>query len=190
MIGNLIPGLISLGVAPSTSSYESIATVTVGSGGSTSVDFTSIPSTYTHLQIRCLARGNSAGTGTDALQIRFNSDTGSNYASHLIMGNGASALVDVATSSSYMYLKEMICRGGNLASTFSGIVIDILDYKSTNKNKTVRALGGHDRNGAGAIIFQSGLWFATPAAITSINLTGENNFAQYTQFALYGIKGS
>ena len=173
-----------------TNSYESIATVTVGSGGSTSVDFTSIPSTYTHLQIRCLARGNSAGTGTDALQIRFNSDTGSNYASHLIMGNGASALVDVATSSSYMYLKEMICRGGNLASTFSGIVVDILDYKSTNKNKTVRAFGGHDRNGAGAIIFQSGLWFATPAAITSINLTGENNFAQYTQFALYGIKES
>ena len=117
------------------STFVKIATVTVGSGGSTGVDFTSIPSDYTHLQIRCLARGNSAGTGTDGLQIRFNSDTGSNYASHLMMGNGSSALTDSATSSSYMYLKEMICRGGNLASTFSGIVIDILDYRALIKIK-------------------------------------------------------
>lgn len=179
----------SLTIAP-IGVYESIASVTVGSGGSSSIDFTSISSTYTHLQIRGRARGSSAGTGTDNLTLRFNSDTGTNYASHLILSNGSSTVIDTQSTLTYLYLKEMVCRGGNLSNVFSDMVIDILDYGSTNKNKTIRAIGGHDRNGAGLMIFQSGLWSATPAAITSINITAENNFAQYSTFALYGIKGA
>ena len=54
MIGNSIAGFLGTGVAASTSSYESIATTTVGAGGSSSISFTSIPSTYTHLQVRGL----------------------------------------------------------------------------------------------------------------------------------------
>ena len=78
------------------------------------------------------------------------------------------------------------------ASIFGAIITDVLDYKSTNKAKTVRALGGQDRNGAGEVFFSSALWNpSTPAAITSITLAPLNgtNFVQYSSFALYGIKG-
>jgi hypothetical protein len=78
------------------------------------------------------------------------------------------------------------------ANIFAGMVIDILDYTSTSKNKTVRSLGGYDRNGAGEISLSSGLWYASPAAITSIELTttATTEFKSYSQFALYGIKGA
>jgi hypothetical protein len=68
--------------------------------------------------------------------------------------------------------------------------MDILDYANTSKNKTIRMLSGNDRNGSGDIILISGLWAST-SAINQIDLRLESaaNFAQYSQFALYGIKG-
>ena len=73
---------------------------------------------------------------------------------------------------------------------FSAHIIDILDYTNTNKYKTVRNLGGFDTNSAqyGYISLGSVSWRNTNA-ITSISFTLDgNNFTQYTQFALYGIK--
>jgi hypothetical protein len=75
------------------------------------------------------------------------------------------------------------------ASMFSGEVIDILDYANTNKYKTTRLINGRDQNGSGFIWFNSGLWQNTNA-ITSLTFTAQNgNYAQYSSFALYGIKG-
>ncbi len=174
----------------SPSSYESIATVTVGSGGASNVEFTSIPATYTHLQVRFIGRSSNASAGTDNLQIRLNSDTGSNYAEHYVAGDGSSASASAQSSITNLVLRECLSRNGNSASIFSTGVIDFLDYKSTNKNKTMRTLFGHDRNGAGYVALGSGLYFATPAAITSLTFTvqSSNNFTEYSQFALYGVK--
>jgi hypothetical protein len=69
--------------------------------------------------------------------------------------------------------------------------MDILDYANTNKYKTVRTLSGYDLNNAtyGALRSYSGLWMNTNA-ITSIKFYADGvNLAQYSQFALYGIKG-
>jgi hypothetical protein len=70
-------------------------------------------------------------------------------------------------------------------------VIDILDYTSVNKNKTVRLLTGVDRNGAGLVVARSGAWYNSSTAISSITLTetNGNNWTTDTTFALYGIKG-
>jgi hypothetical protein len=76
--------------APS-GAYDSIATYTVGSGGAADVEFTSIPATYTHLQIRGIARSARSGETDDNIALQFNADTGSNYAHHDINGNGSSA---------------------------------------------------------------------------------------------------
>jgi hypothetical protein len=173
-------------------SYESIATVTVGSGGSATISFTSIPSTYTHLQIRSIGRTTRASNSTGTATIRFNSDTASNYAYHELLGTGSSAVYDAQTS------QTLISTGRMAASTagsniFGVQVIDILDYTSTNKNKTVRYLGGADTNGGGEIYLGSGLWFKSPEAINRIDITAQSgtaDFVQYTQFALYGIKGA
>ena len=182
---NVIAAIHGTGVAAATNSYESIATVLVGSGGSSQINFTSIPSTFKHLQIRAIARNTS--TVADA-NYRFNSDSGSNYAWHLLVGNGSSA-------SAFAFTGQTSIRGAgfndNATSVFGGGVTDILDYTNTNKNTTVRTLTGMDNNTStySQIQFYSGLWLNT-AAITTITITpSAGSFAQYSQFALYGIKG-
>ena len=188
---NIIAGTLSVGVTPSTNSYESIATVTVGSGGSSYVEFTSIPATFKHLQIRLLARTtHPSGTDGDYLDMQFNSDTGSNYATHQISGDGSSASAAAFTSQTAIYPSRVAATGLS-ANIFGCIIIDILDYSSTTKYKTIRQLGGYDANGSGILRFASGLWMNTNA-ITSINLQAGSGsgLEQYSSFALYGIKGS
>ena len=186
---NTILGSLSSGVTVSPNSYESIATVTVGSGGTASVTFSSIPSTYTHLQIRGIGRTAAALATGDFYTIRFNSDSGANYAAHQLVGTGSTATALNVTSATETYAQRLATTSQS-ANVFGANVMDILDYANTNKYKTTRYLGGYDNNGDGWIVFGSGLWQST-SAITSMTLFGgSGNFAQYTTFALYGIKGA
>ena len=163
------------------SAYESIQTVTVGGAGSSSVSFTSIPSTYTHLQIRAIARS----TSNPQVNLRFNSDSGNNYTEHDLMGNGSSASAYGAGNIPYMPQGQV----ASAASTFGAYVIDILDYANTNKFKTIRGLNGFDSNGSGILGLFSNLWRNT-SAVSNIELFANvGSFAQYSSFALYGIKG-
>ena len=169
-------------------SFESIATTTVGSGGSSSITFSSIPATYKHLQIRYMARTDRANN-EDIVLVRFNSDTGSNYSRHYMFGNGSS--VGTGGGASQTYILTDGCTGASTtASVFGCGVLDVLDYADTNKYKTLRGLTAYDRNGGGLVVMNSGNWRST-SAITSITITSFNsaNFVQYSQFALYGIKG-
>ena len=169
--------------APS-GAYDSIATVTVGSATS-SITFSSIPSTYTHLQIRSITRQNGGGTEIGLMQ--FNSDSASNYARHRLVGNGSTATAGAATSQTSILVGETPAAASNI---FGANVIDILDYANTNKYKTVRAIGGWDENGGGESNLRSGLWMST-SAISSITITlSAQQYVQYSQFALYGIKGA
>jgi hypothetical protein len=173
-----------------TNSYESIATVTVGSGGAANIEFTSIPSTFTHLQIRGIARGTRTEVNS-GIDITLNSDTATNYSYHALYGNATSALAYGYADQTYMYTGGILAASSS-ANCFSPLIIDILDYKNTNKYKTLRMLCGAEYNNAAfdEVSITSGLWRST-SAITSIKLTPTfNNHAQYTQFALYGIKGA
>jgi len=174
--------------APS-GAYDSIATTTLTSS-SNGITFSSIPSTYTHLQLRIQIKGTSSGT--DWFFIRFNGvDTSSNYYGHWLYGNGSSALTSVPNppnNTSAIVLGDT--PGTTATNVFSGFVIDILDYTSTNKTKVIRGLGGYDANGSGTVGLISGLALST-SAITSITIGGYNaSMGQYSQFALYGIKGN
>jgi hypothetical protein len=164
-------------------SYTSLQTVTVGSGGASSITFSSIPSTYTHLQIRGIVR--EASGGFDQAFMQLNSDSGSNYATHNLNGNGSSAGAGATTSTTSMSVAAI--PGSNQSSSvFGATVIDILDYANTNKYKTVRSLSGTDNNGSGYAWFASGLWQNTNA-VTNITIFSTYNFVQYSQFALYGV---
>jgi len=184
----ILGGLIG-SYAAATTAYDSIATTTVGSGGTSTITFSSIPQTYTHLQIRAIAR-EKAGSGSlyNGLFATFNSDTGSNYAGHFLRGSGSAAAAGGGGTQTSMTFGG-IEQGDNTASTFGANVIDVLDYANTSKYKTVRTLFGYDANGSGYIVFASDLWQST-SAVTSITLTPANGFAQYSSFALYGIKGA
>jgi len=189
---NIIAGSLSSGVVPAVGAFESIQTITVGSGGAANIEFTSIPSTYTHLQIRLLARCTRTADGSASTYMQFNSDTASNYSRHTMYayGSGSTIYLDSAANSSYIWVNftgtDFLTSG-----IFSVGVIDILEYKNTNIYKTVRALGGDSTNSSqDQIALHSGNWRNTNA-ITSIKLyPNVNNFAQYTQAALYGIKGA
>jgi hypothetical protein len=164
--------------------YDSLATVTVPSGGLSSIEFAGIPSTYKHLQIRGIARD---GTGNSIL-MTFNSDTSAIYARHRLTGNGSTAGAVGTTSLSNMPLFGQSGVGSS-ANTFAAFVLDLLDYANTNKYKTVRNLSGLDQNGSGSVEFMSGLWQST-SAVSTITLTnaGAINFTQYSQFSLYGVR--
>ena len=164
-----------------TSSYESIQTVTVGAGGQGTIVFNSIPSGYTHLQVR--AFNVSAATYAD---VRFNGDTGSNYVFHQIESSG-SISTSGGNGQTSIYTNQL---GGNATYPTIGI-IDIYDYANTSKNKTVRLLSGVTSTSGGQIYFRSGVWLSNNA-ITSMTfraVAGGSTFNEHTKYALYGMKG-
>ena len=193
-----ILGIIASSISGSkavTNSYESIQTVTVGSGGSSSVGFSSIPSTYKHLQLRIFGRGLSSSADRVSITVKVNSDTGTNYANHAVGGDGSSAFTAQATSqgvgaNNFMAGISAIVGSTGAANAFGASIVDILDYANTNKYKTFRSLAGQDQNStSGRIALVSGLWQST-SAITTLDLNLESgSWAQYSVIALYGIKG-
>jgi hypothetical protein len=166
-----------------------IATTTVGTATAT-VTFSSIPQNYEHLQVRIWGWNNS---GSDrSLAIYYNSDAGINYVNHYLQGNGTAASAGAQTGRGQTFILDS--NSGqtgfngdvNKASVF---IIDILDYKNTNKNKTIRGLGGWDGNGTGVVGLGSSLWLST-AAISTLTffLPYSTNIGAGSTFALYGIK--
>ena len=185
---NSLSGIIASSGGVS-NSYESIATVTVGAGGAASVSFTSIPSTYQHLQIRAIARTTATGDITGSYYgLNFNSDSGNNYTWHVMKGEGANVTAGAITPFG-IAAAERTSTAFQTSGVFGGLIWDVADYANTSKYKTLKALAGFDNNGSGQIAFNSSSWMNT-AAVTRIDIyTGSGNWAQYSQFALYGIKG-
>lgn len=153
---------------------------TVPSGGVSSVTFSSIPSTYTHLQIRASYLNS---LNLYSVKIQFNGDSGSNYWEHQSTGTGASVSTGAGSGTS-----ALIAVGAVNSSLYTGAMIsEILDYKNTNKYKVVRTISGADGNGSGQVKLVSSLWLNTNA-INSITINNDgSNFNEYSSFALYGM---
>jgi hypothetical protein len=167
--------------------FESLATVTVGSGGSSTVTFSSISQEYAHLQIRAIAKSHGS---SDSLDLTFNGDTGSSqYTYHSLYGNGSSAGNENNRPRANIPTTITLVPSTD-TNMFAAGVIDILDYTDTNKYTTVRILAGQtvNSNSGEAVFLTSGLWMSS-SAVTSITLTGRStNIGQYSKFALYGIR--
>jgi hypothetical protein len=174
--GNLTaPGDVDLGA------MIPIATSTVGAGGVASVTFSSIPQNYEHLQIRGIA----AGSGVQST-MRFNSDSGSNYALHQILGDGSTVSAGAGTSQTGI---NSIGYLTNVSNVFIPFVIDILDYTNTNKYKTTKFIFGWEANSGGNYItFNSALWMSTSAVSTITISANSGTIGQHSSYALYGIK--
>jgi hypothetical protein len=176
----LLLGTLASSVQKVSGAFESIATAT-GTGSSGTITFSSIPGTYQHLQLRI----NSKNTTGNNLELQFNSDTGANYVRHYLRGNGSTVTASAQTAQNQI---EFMGSGGGTPNP-AVLIIDIQDYASTSKNKTVRNFSGQDENGSGIVILSSGLWLNTNA-VTSITFkVSSGNFTTDSTFALYGIKG-
>jgi hypothetical protein len=171
-----ILGILSSSFQSGVGDFESIATYTVGATSQASIDFTSIPSTYKHLQVRILQM---TGAGTVDPKMRFNGATTNYYMHSIYNTNPTVSTYNDSAAMPYLY---------NETAQPAVVIIDILDYANTNKNKVSRTLGGYDANGSGYLFYRSQAWFQT-TAINQITFVANNrNFEQYSSFALYGIK--
>lgn len=181
----IIPGVIASSYPKASGAFESIATAT-GTGSSGTITFSSIPSTYQSLQIRAIV---FSATNNSSVRLRFNGDSGNNYSSHQLTGTGSSGYATGAAS-----ISGPIVIGpwtGTITNMPLVGIVDIHDYNSTTRNKTVRAISGvNDNSTSEEISLTSGAWLNTNA-VTSISLVSTSgNWATTTQFALYGIKGA
>jgi hypothetical protein len=154
--------------------YVALATNTLGTAAS-SVTFSSIPGTYTDL-VLVVAGTCSAGS---YLTLRFNSDTSTNYSTTELYGDGSTAGSVRNTGNNYMYI-------GAIRTTQSNIITQIQNYSNATTFKTVLSRTNNAATETKAVV---GLWRATPAAITLIEVGtgGANTFQVGSTFSLYGI---
>lgn len=160
--------------------YDSLATITIPSGGATSITFAGIPAGYKHLELR----SSHKSTAATWVSVEINGDsTDSNYVQHRMFGDGASVGFGAYTSSNQRYMFTSYPYWGSGVWSF-------LDYANTNKYKTVRGLSGFRSESTieGEVNLISNLWRST-SAITSIKFSlASTSFNEYTKFALYGVK--
>ena len=164
--------------------FIKIASVTVGSGGASSIDFTSIPSTYTDLCVKLSGRTNAASTVVDYIEIRPNGATTS-ITSRRIQGNGSAA-----SSSNYAAMYLPVAGSTATSNTFGNAEIYIPNYAGSNfKSFSYDAVQETNATAAYAELW-AGLW-SSASAITSLIIGNSGaNFVQYSTATLYGIKNS
>ena len=164
--------------------FSLIASSTVGAGGSATIDFTSIPSTYTDLCLKVSGRSNNGGNEANC-SISLNGST-ANFSSRALYGDGTSALSFTRTDNTNVFL---VTSAGNTASTFGNAEFYFPNYAgSTNKSFSIDDVTEGNMTSAYAQI-HAGLWSNT-AAINQITLTIQGVsalFVQYTTAYLYGI---
>jgi hypothetical protein len=169
-----------------TSAFDTLGSVVL-SATAGSVTFSSIPQTYTHLELRWSYRMTGYSGEASQAYIYFNGVRNGLYSLHTLRGNGSTA-----TSSGNSGLSETYIQFGAgstaTANAFGAGVTSILDYTNTSKNKTLRNIGGYENNGSGSILLNSGLIPITAALTTFVITPQDGSFAQHSSFALYGIK--
>lgn len=183
-VSSVKTGDLGISFALNNNYMEPIATTLVGSGGVNQITFNDIPQTYKHLQIRGIAGTTNSGV-LDFAVITFNNDSATNYSYHRLFGDGSGTSQSASTNVSSI---QTFCGG---TSIYGPMIIDVLDYSSTNKHKTTRSLSGAENNGSGNeyLAFISGSWRNTDSVI-SITINGfYGSFRQHSRISLYGIKG-
>jgi len=164
--------------------YACLSEVTVGAGGTSAINFTSIPQTYTDLIVKISARSTlNAGAGNDYVKLNFNGVTGSKTYIRLYGGNAS-----VGTDSGSLALAGVIPGQLTTSNTFSSMEFYIPNYTgSTNKSSSIDSVSVPNSLTDYELDLIALLWSNT-AAITEINLTA--SFAQYSTATLYGITKS
>jgi hypothetical protein len=169
--------------------YKLIQSVTVGAGGTASINFSSIPSTYTDLCIKFSGKTNVAAAESDGFAFRFNGDTGANYSRRSVFGTGTVASSGSNVGLNFGYSGPL--NGTSATNIFSSIDMYIPNYLNSNF-KSLNVDNVNEANQAGINAFLTGAIWLNTAAITSISLFdyAGNNLTQYSTANLYGIKNS
>ena len=165
------------------STYTPIATTTLGSATST-VTFTSIPSTYTDLIVVTNIMPEAAG-GTGYIRATLNNDTGSNYSTTYLIGTGSSAISGRAANASSLIVDYTFGASNTIPAT---TIFNIQNYSNTTTNKT--ALTRMSDQNAGFVIAYASMWRNT-SAVNRIDFNGVTGaYKAGSTFTLYGVKSA
>ena len=165
--------------------YEAIATVTVGSGGAANIEFTSIPGTFTDILLHISGRSSVNAAGAGWLATLRPNDLTTNQTGRIIYANGASALSSSETAI-YFYVNP----SDYTASTFGSSFIYIPNYASSN-NKSISVDSTTENNATTSYLILGAYLWSSSSAITSLKLYPiSGTFVQYSTATLYGIKNS
>jgi len=170
-------------------SFDSIATVTVPSGGVSSVTFSAIPTDYKHLQIRMLSRTTRVDL-LDYVYLRFNNDTSANYSRRFISPGSGGTVQSYGETGVTGGLNIYSAGANQQAGVFAVGVFDIQDYNSSTKLKNARSyIGLHGNTNGGNISPNDILWSSNLPieAITIIPISG-NSWVEHSNFSLYGVR--
>jgi hypothetical protein len=169
--------------------FTLIASTTVGSGGASSVVFSSIPATYTDLVLKISSRTDRVGIVTDSIWIKLN-NTSTNYASKFINTQGTSGAVTTTVNPLEQYSSS--AGSGGLANTFSNAEFYIANYASAI-NKSASSEGVVNTNVASVQnLSVATLSWTDTTAISSMTLVPGygTTILENSTFHLYGIKNS
>lgn len=168
-------------------SWTSIASVTVGSGGASSIDFTSIPGTYKDLMVLLSSR-QSPSSNQDTTWLNAINGSTSSFTDRVLRGDGSSAS-SFNPSESPLYIGQSPCATAT-ANTFANHLIYFPNYTSSN-NKTIAVDSVQETNATTAYCGLSAGTWANTSAITSLSFTpNTGTFVQYTTATLFGISNS
>ena len=161
-----------------------ISTVVVGSGGAASIEFTSIPATYTDLLLKISTRSTYAANFSRA-KLQINSST-TGYTSILVYGQNTTT----SSASSTDYITYFYSTGSSsTANTFANTEIYLPNYASANA-KSTSSDSVTENNAAEAFLALSAGLQTSTAAISSLTITDANagNLTIYSSATLYGIR--
>jgi hypothetical protein len=166
--------------------YIKIASVAVGSGGAATIEFTSIPGTYTDLLLLSSTRDGTTADNNTEFKLRFNSSSTS-WTNRYIQGNG-STVGTGSYATTYFYTGE---SDGNTATanTFGSSSIYIPQYAASTNKSVISDLVSEENTTVSYATISGGLW-SDSSAITSIQITCNGTWAQYSTATLYGISKS
>ena len=167
--------------------FTLIASATVGSGGAASIDFTSIPSTYTDLLVKLSSREESADN--QELRMRTNGNTSSIYSTRELRGTGSAAGSFTLSGTTAAAARQNVAS--STANTFGNAEIYIPNYTNTSNNKSFSSDSVAENNATAATQSLIAGLISSTSAITSLSFFCEvGDLAQYTTATLYGIKNS
>jgi hypothetical protein len=169
-----------------TTTFVKIQTATVGAGGASSIDFTSIPQTYTDLQIVCSLKSSYSGSQWSQVYVKFNTSSAS-MSNRYLFGNGSTfgSGADVNTTGGFA-----TTGGTGGTSAFANNLIYISNYTSSN-NKSFMTDTVPEMNAVSSLLVLSANLWSNSAAINAVSIVDYNaSFVQYSTATLYGIKSS
>lgn len=179
-----ILGVTASSILKSSTAFDSIATWLSGNGTSQAITFSSIPQTYSHLQLRCFFQTTTEGQSP---VLRANGDSSVNYARWYLRSVGT--VISAAGSGASSFLASLFPNGTQVSNLPNIAIIDIYDYSSTTKWKSVKNYNFNQKKstGASSLVYESGLWNSN-SAITSLSFDAYA-YTNETVVALYGIRG-